>query len=303
LIIPYFEMMDRLEAIAAFVAITEAGSFSGAARRLGLSPQSVTRAIAALEARLGVLLFHRSTRAIRLTDEGAAYLEHCRPALAALADGERALQGRDPEPHGLLTVTAPVVFGHMHVAPAVAALLCDHPRLRVRLLLVDRFVSLVEEGLDVAVRIGALGDSALRARRLGAVRKVLVAAPDYLARRGAPTTPADLVAHDLVAFDGVSRLAEWRFSEGEPAIRLSPRLEVNSADAAIAAAEAGLGIARVYSYQVADAITAGRLCRLLVEYEPPEIPVQLVYAANRSAHGNVRAFIDCMTNRLAKTQL
>lgn len=289
--------MDRLNALTAFAAIADTGAFAAAARRLGVSPQAVTRAIAGLESHLGVSLFHRSTRAVRLTEAGELYLERTRRALAELAQGEQLLRGREAEPFGLLTVTAPVVFGHKHVAPIVAGLLRDYPKLRVRLLLVDRFVNLVEEGVDVAVRIGELSDSALRARRIGEVRQVLVASPGYLAQHGVPATVYELRVHDIVAFEGLSRTSEWRFGQdGKQVITPTPRLHVNSADAAIAAVEAGFGIVRVYSYQVADAVAAGRLHLLLEGSEPPAVPAQLVFSAARADSANVRRFIDAMTH-------
>lgn len=299
-IIPLGERMDRLDALAAFSAIAELGSFAGAARQLGVSPQAVTRAIAGLESRLGVLLLRRSTRAVRLTEAGELYLQRCRRALDELAQGERLLQGGDVEPQGLISVTAPVVFGRLYVAPVLTMLLKQHPRLRVRLLLMDRFVNLVEEGIDVALRIGDLSDSALRARRLGETRQVLVASPDYLRRRGSPDSVGELLAHDLIAFEGVSRTTEWRFgADGKQVLTPSPRLRVNSADAAIDSAIAGLGITRVLSYQAVAAIDEGKLRRVLPVSEPPSIPVQLIFSAALAGSANVQAFLDAMSRTMA----
>lgn len=285
--------MDRLDAIAAFVAIADHGSFAAAARLLRVSPQAVTRAIAGLERRLGTRLFHRSTRAVRLTDDGAAYLERCRHALADLEAGERLIRGEADEPHGTLVITAPVMFGRMHVLPVVTQLLSGHSRLSAQLILIDRFVRLVEEGVDVAVRIGALTDSALKARKVGEVGRILVASPDYLRNRSRPATPHDLRDHHVIAFSGISGSDEWRFGAAERmAVQLRPRLIVNSADTAIAAAESGLGITRVLSYQVADQLRNERLVRLLDEFEPAPSPVNLLLAATGPTSTRVRAFVD-----------
>lgn len=284
--------MDRLTALRTLILTAEHRSFAEAARRLRLSPTVVSRGIAELEQSLGVILLRRTTRSVNPTPEGAAYLERCRRALEELEAADRAVRGEQAEPRGALIVTAPVVFGRMHVLPIVTGLLSRHKALAVQLTLNDRFVRLVEEGIDVAVRIADLADSALHAVRLGEVRRVLVASPGYLAARGAPEQPAELRAHDLIAFDTLSGHHEWRFTgEGRPAVRVEPRLATDNVDAAIAAAVAGLGIARVLSYQVREHILAGRLCRILPALEPPATPVQLVFQANRRRTANVAAFI------------
>jgi DNA-binding transcriptional LysR family regulator len=289
--------MDRLLAYETFAEIAREGGFSAAARRLGVSPQAVTRSLAALEAHLGVRLLHRTTRAVSLTAEGAEHLPRIERILRELADSERELTGSRAEPHGELTVTAPVAFGRLHVLPVVTALLSQHPALDVRLLLLDRNVRLVEEGIDVAVRIGALADSALHAVRIGAVRQVIVASPAYLARRGVPQTPADLDGHELIASTGPRGTGEWRFGNAEVRASARRRLKVNSVSAALAAAEAGAGLANFLSYQAADALAAGRLIEVLRPASPEPTPVHLLFEAGRSGSAATREFIEAMRQR------
>lgn len=293
--------MDRLSAFETFAAVARAGSFSAAARQLRCSPQAVTRNIAALEAHLGLRLLHRTTRAVSLTGEGAALLPRAERLLTELADTERALRGSGAEPSGELYVTAPVAFGRLHVMPAVTDLLARHPRLDIRLLLVDRNIRMVEEGIDVAVRIGVLSDSALHAVRIGTVRQVIVASPGYLARHGAPTEPADLAQHHLIASTGPRGAGEWRLGGRRDASDAARRrLQVNTVDAALAAAEAGVGLANFLSYQVADALAAGRLVEVLRPDEPEPLPVSLLFEAVRSAAPATRAFVEAMKQRAAE---
>ena len=232
--------MDRFEALKAFVAVAEHRSFAEAARTLRISPTAASRAIADLEQALGVTLLRRTTRSVGLTPEGATYLQRCRIALDELDDAERSLRGENAEPRGELIVTAPVVFGRMHILPIVTKLLRAHPQLNVNLTLVDRVIRLVEEGIDVAVRIADLSDSSLHVVRLAEVRRVLVANPTYLADRGVPSGVSDLLKHNLIVFDNFATNGEWRFTEsGRPAIRCEPRLLTNSVEAAIDAALEG----------------------------------------------------------------
>jgi len=282
--------MDQLDSMRAFVAVADLGSFAEAARRLRLSPAAVTRAVAALEDRLGLQLLARTTRSVRLTERGALYREACRRILADLEDGERRVRGEDAAPRGNLAVAAPLMFGRLHVLPVVMRLLRDHPELSVRLTLSDRLVHFVEDGIDVAVRIGEPADSALRAVNVGEVRRVLAASPAYLRARGTPAAPADLAAHDIVAFEGVDTSRDWHFANGA-AIRVAPRLSVNTADAAIAAAEAGLGITRTLSYQVQVPLAAKRLRLVLEGFAPPAVPINLIHPAARLGSANVAAFI------------
>jgi DNA-binding transcriptional LysR family regulator len=286
--------MDRLDALTTFVAVAEQGSFIGAARRLGRSPAAVTRAVAALEDRLGTRLLNRTTRAMALTEEGARYLDSARRLLAEFEELEAGAAGEGDLPRGTLAVTAPVLFGRLHVLPVALAFLKDHPAVDLRLLLVDRVVSLVDEGLDVGVRLGQLPDSSLRAIAAGAIGRAVYASPDYLARHGAPAAPQDLVGHACISFaDGATGLQRWSFGREDAAhtVGVRPRLAVNTAEAAVDAAVAGLGVTRVMTYQAAME-EAGQLVRILREHEPPSVPIQLVHPAGRHLPAKVRLFVD-----------
>lgn len=290
--------MDRFETLTAFVAVADRRGFASAARALDLSPSAVTRAVAALERHLGVTLFHRSTRAVSLTDEGAAFLDRARRILTDLREAEQIIMGGRSVPRGQLYVTAPVTFGRLHVLPAIGALLDRHDGLSARMMLLDRNVRIVEEGIDVAVRIGALTDSALRTVAIGSVRQTIVASPAYLAAHGTPQVPADLAGHRRIAGSGIRVGSAWPFGpKREIRIPVAPRLTVNTIDAKIAAAEAGLGVANVLSYQAARAIAAGRLVRVLADHAPPPLPVSLLYEAGRAAMPAVRLFIETMRER------
>ncbi len=283
--------MDRLGAMRIFVSVAQLRSFSEAARHLQLSPSVVTRSIAQLEDELGLTLLLRTTRSLRLTERGALYLESCQQILQDVDNAERQVRGEDAAPRGLLKIAAPTVFGRLHVLPIVNRLLREHSDVTVELALADRNVHLVEEGIDVAVRIGDLADSSLIAVKLGAVSRVVVASAAYLKRRGTPQSPADLAAHDIVAYEGLGATDEWRFRDGNKPVRLKPRLMVNSIDASIAAAEAGIGITRALSYQVRDAVVSGRLTPLLQHFAPTAAPVQAIYPQRRIASANVAVFI------------
>jgi DNA-binding transcriptional LysR family regulator len=297
-------IMDRLEELRTFVAVADQASFAEAARRMRISPTAASRAVASLEASLGATLLQRTTRSVRLTEDGAAYLEHCRAALAELDDAALALRGDGATPGGTLVITAPVAFGRLHILPVAVRLLRTHGAIKVELTLIDRVVRLVDEGIDVAVRIGDLSDSSLHALKITEVRRVLVASPGYLALRGSPANVPALHDHALISFAELDRALEWRFGPGgKPAIRIEPRLIVNTADAVIAAAMDGMGIARVLSYQAIEAIAAGKLVTLLDDMSPPPIPVHLVYQANRRASVNVRAFIDAAREHFGELRL
>ena len=289
--------MDRLLTLEMFVAVASEGGFAAAARKLGSSPPAVTRGIAALEARLGTSLFHRSTRAVALTDAGAAFLDQARRILADLAGAERELRGAEAEPRGQLHLTAPVMFGRLHVLPVVSALMAQHRDLAVRMMLIDRNVRIVEEGVDVAVRIGPLADSSLKAARIGGVHQMLVASPAYLARRGAPASVADLAGHDLIGAMGPRATTEWQLASTRWRLGPRPRLVMNTVDGLLAAAEAGQGIANLLSYQVADALDAGRLIALLRDEQPPVLPVHLLFEPSRAGLPAVRLFIAAMKQR------
>ena len=289
--------MDRLDAMRAFAAVADRRSFSEAARRLRLSPAAVTRAVAQLEDRLGLMLLNRTTRSVGLTSEGAAYLVRCKQILADIEDAEGHMQGTGAAPRGRLTVAAPLSFGRLHVLSILNGMLRDHPDLSVRLMLSDRIVHLAEEGVDVAIRIGDPADSALVAIKLGEVRRVVSASPDYLARHGKPLTPADLARHDVIAFDNIDATDEWRF--GEASVRVEPRLIVNSAEAAIETAIAGLGVTRTLSYQVAEALVAGQLELVLEAFGPPPVPVNIIHPPRRLGSANVAAFTKAARLQLA----
>lgn len=287
--------MDRIDAMTVFVATVDAGGFSAAARRLGRSPASITRAVAFLEERAGVALLHRTTRTMKLTEAGERYLAASRRILDEIAEAEQIGAREQAAPRGLLTVTAPLAFGRIHLRPIVDAFLDAHRETRVRLLLLDRVVSLIDEGIDVAVRIAHMPDSSLVATKVGEVRRVLCASPDYLARRVAPREPSELSNHAIISFSQVSPIDQWTF--GAPGskprhVKIRPRLTVNSAEAAIGSALDGHGITSVLSYQVEREIGEGRLVRLLRPFEPEAVPVHVVYAAASAAGVKVRAFVD-----------
>jgi DNA-binding transcriptional LysR family regulator len=294
--------MDRTDAVAVFIAVADHGSFAAAARRLGRSPASVTRAVADLESRLGVRLLTRTTRAVSTTEAGQRFLGGAKRVLADLDEIERAAAGQGTAPRGELRLTAPILFGRLHVLPIVTEFLDRFPEVQAALALVDRPVDLVEEGLDVAVRIGALGESSAVATRVGALRRIVVAAPDYLARRGTPQRPADLTDHDVVAFSGIAGVEHWVFREaaGDVNVAIRPRLVVSTAEAAIDAARAGFGLTRVLSYQAAGDIARGSLLRVLPGYEGDEVPIHLVYPGGRHPPPKLRAFLDFTTPRLRR---
>lgn len=290
--------MDRFDTLTAFVAVADQRSFAAAARALETSPPAITRAVASLERHLGVTLFYRSTRAVSLTDDGAAFLDRARRILIDLREAEQIVMGGRSVPRGQLYLTAPVMFGRLHVLPAVSALLANHEGLSARMMLIDRNVRIVEEGIDIAVRIGALGDSALRAVTIGSVRQTIVASPDYLAVRGVPISPADLEGHRCIVGGGVRIGSAWQFGlKGDTVVDVVPRLTVNTVDATIAAAEGGLGLANLLSYQTASAIAAGRLVRVLDDHAPSPMPVSLLFEAGRAAMPAVRLFIEAMRER------
>lgn len=290
--------MDRFESLSVFVAVAERRGFAAAARALNLSPPAVTRAVAALERHLGVTLFHRSTRAVSLTDDGAGLLDRARRILAELREAEQVAMGSRSVPRGQLYVAAPVMFGRLHVLPVINALLASHADLSARMMLLDRNVRIVEEGVDVAVRIGALADSSLRSVTIGAVRQTIVASPAYLAAHGEPVDPVDLAGHHCIMGSGVRAGGGWPFgARAEKAARLVPRLSINGIDAILAAAEAGVGLANVLSYQSAAQIASGRLVEVLADHAPPAMPVSLLYDPGRASMPAVRVFIDAMRER------
>lgn len=296
--------MDKLAAMTVFVRIAERGSLTAAADALATSLPSVVRTLAALERHLGVRLFNRTTRRIRLTDEGREYLERCRAVLTAVEESENALAARHTEPQGRLAVTAPVLFGRRYIVPIVNGFAARHPKVHVELLLLDRVVNLVEEGVDVGVRIGPLGDSSLVAVQVGSVRRVVCASPAYLRRRDAPRTPADVAAHRCVDFTALNAGSEWRFHDGrkELAVPVVAAVSSNQVDAALDACVEGLGLGMFLSYQAAPHRAAKRLRYVLEDFEPPPLPVHLVYPHARPMSTRVRAFIDACVADLRGTR-
>jgi DNA-binding transcriptional LysR family regulator len=286
--------MDRLDAMQAFVAVADLRGFAPAARKLGLSPSAVTRLIAALEQRLGARLLQRTTRQVALTDVGTRYLERVRRILSDVEEAEGAAEGERTLPSGRLVVSAPVGFGRLHVSPVMSAYLKRYPEVSAELLLSDQIINLVEDGVDLAVRIGHLADSTLVARHVGEMRRIVVASPAYLKARGEPKTPTAVAAHDTIQFGALSASPDWRFVEDGREVRVActPRFATNSADAAIQYAEADGGLTRVLFYQAADALKAGRLNIVLAKFEQKPLPIHLVYPTSRLLSAKVRAFID-----------
>jgi DNA-binding transcriptional LysR family regulator len=289
--------MDRIDAMQAFVAVADLQGFAPAARKLGLSPSGVTRLVAALEQRLGARLLQRTTRQVTLTDAGARYLARARRILGDVEEAEAAVEGERIRPGGRLSISAPVGFGRLHVSRVVSAYLKRYPEVGADLRLSDRMINLVEEGIDLAVRIGHLPDSTLVARHVGKMRRIVVASQDYLARRGEPTRPAEIAAHQTIQFGAMAAGPDWRFVEDgrEISIAVAPRLITNSADAAIEHAEAGGGLTRVLAYQAAAALRDGRLKIVLAKFEPPPLPIHIVYPTSRLLSAKVRTFIDLVT--------
>ena len=289
--------MDRIDAMQAFVAVADLQGFAPAARKLGLSPSNVTRLIAALEQRLGARLLQRTTRQVALTDAGARYLERARRILADVEEAESSAQDERTRPGGRLVISAPIGFGRLHVSPVVSAYLKRYPEVLAELRLSDRMINLVEEGVDLAIRIGHLPDSTLVARHVGEMRRIVVASRDYLARRGEPKTPAALASHDTIQFGAMTAVPDWRFVEDGREVRVAttPRFSSNSADAAIQYAEAGGGLTRVLAYQAAASLRDGRLKIVLAEFEQPPLPIHIVYPTSRLLSAKVRTFIDLVT--------
>jgi len=287
--------MDRLETVEIFVAVAEAGSFVGAARQLGRAPAAMTRAVASLEDRLGIRLFNRTTRAVALTDAGARYLERARRALAEFSELELSAAGEQQVPQGLLTVTAPEMFGRLHILPIVQAFMAEYRQVDVSLLLLNRIVSYIDEGIDLGLRIAQLPDSSLQAILVGQVQRICCASPDYVAAQGAPRRIQDLSRHAIIATTGVRPVADrWSFERagGAVSVAIQPRLSVNSVQAALDAAVAGGGIVRLLSYQTAVAEAEGSLVRVLEDEPQPAVPVHIVHPAGRHLALKARLFID-----------
>ncbi|WP_417811785.1 LysR family transcriptional regulator [Thalassospira alkalitolerans] len=282
-----------------FAAVAETGSFAGGARATGLSAPSVTRGISALEDRLGARLFTRTTRVVRLTDVGQSYLEDVRNILADLQAADDLASGTAAHPTGLLRITAPVEFGHLHVAPILADFLDAYPDVSVDFMTVDRVVNLAEEGIDVAVRIGDLPPSGLMAMRVGYQRRVVCGSPDYLVAHGVPATPQDLQHHKIIAISGITPKTEWRFGKDrDHVVRLKPRLSVSGVSAGLTLARRGWGLTHALSYQIGPDVQAGTLQTVLEPYEPAPLPVHLVHQEGRRVTARLRCFLDFARERL-----
>jgi DNA-binding transcriptional LysR family regulator len=288
--------MDKLRAMATFVRIVDGGSLTAAAEALDASLPSVVRTLAALEAQLDVRLLNRTTRRIALTDEGREYYERCKRVLAEVDEAEAALSARRAAPRGRLRITASVLFGRLHVAPLVTEFLLEHPAVQVDLLLLDRVVDLLEEGIDAAVRIGKLPDSSLVAIPVGQTRRVVCASPAYLKRAGTPRSPTDLAAQRCVNFYGLAPAQEWTFAE--EASRVNAVFSTNQIDTALEACVRGIGLGQFLCYQVQALLDDGRLKRVLREFEPDPLPIQAIYPNARLVSSNVRSFLDSLVPRL-----
>ena len=286
--------MDRFSELETFVAVAEAGGFNAAARALGRSPPSVTRLVAGLEDRIGTRLFNRTTRQIALTEAGQRLLADARRILEDLASAEASAAGAHEEPQGELTVTAPVIFGRRYIAPVLRAFLDRHSRVTGRAILLDRVVDLIEEGIDVAVRIGDLPDSSLTAVRVGDLRRVVVASPEYLRQHGAPQHPSDLAAHRIVLSASLQSDQAWEFHAGASVVSVpvSPLLRGNNIDMTLDAAREGWAVTRAMSYQVADALAAGDLVEVLADFEDRLAPIHLIHAEGSLRAAKIRAFLD-----------
>ncbi|MEA3411411.1 MAG: LysR family transcriptional regulator [Pseudomonadota bacterium] len=295
--------MDKLQSMAVFVQIAEQGSLTAAAEAMNKSLPSVVRILAALEESLQVRLFNRTTRRIALTEEGRLYLEQCCKILADVQEAERSLSQIQAEPSGQITVTAPVRFGEMHVASSVARFLDRYPKTRVNLLLLDRVVDLLEEGVDIAVRIAHLADSSLIAKPIGAILQVVCAGPGLLDRVGEPVCPEALSDLPCVHFTGISASPEWEFMDGEKRLTVPIKsvLTCNQVGASIEACASDVGFGRFLCYQVAPLIRTGKLVRVLADYEPPPMPLSLVYPHTRLLSSRVRAMVDWLADDIGQS--
>lgn len=294
--------MDRFQEMQVFLAVAEQQGFAAAARRLNMSPPTVTRAVAALEERIGTLLLTRTTRSVHITEAGQRYAEDCRRILSELEEAEESAAGSHATARGQLTITAPVLFGELFVTPLMVDYLREQPAVQIKALLVDRVVSMVDEGIDVAIRIGHLPDSGLNALKVGEVRQVICASPSFLATHGRPVHPEQLREAQVVASVSSHLLSDWQFMEGDTpiSVRPQPRLVVTANQAAINAASLGWGLTRVLSYQVAGKVASEELEIVLQDYEQPPLPIHVVYQGGRKIAAKVRTFVDFCAERLSQ---
>ncbi len=292
--------MDKLEAMRVFIEVAECQSFVAASRKLDLSAPAVTRSISQLEKTLAVRLFNRTTRHVRLTDSGARFFEDAKRILEDVEQALATASGSYAEPKGVLSVTAPVLFGQIHVAPILTEYLQQNPSVSVRAVFYDRISNILDEGLDVAIRIGHLKDSSIYATPVGSVQRLVCASPSYLQKHGIPSHPSELKDHEIIQASTVEPSSSWQFesSTGKESVKLSPRLHCSQNGAAITAAKQGFGITRLMSYQVGEELKNGSLTRILQNYENKPLPVNIVHLEGRQANAKIRAFIDLATERL-----
>jgi DNA-binding transcriptional LysR family regulator len=292
--------MDRFTEMQVFVAVAECEGFAAGARKLKISPPAATRAVADLEYRLGVKLLNRTTRYVRVTDAGQRYLDDAKRILAQVAEADEAAVGINGSPRGHLVITAPVLFGRMYVMPAIVEYLQKYPDTEVSAMFVDRVVNLLEEGVDIALRIGELSDSSFKALKVGTVRRVVCASPAYIEQHGLPLQPDQLSNHPIIVASNLGPNVEWRFLDNNQTsiVRIKPRLTVTSNDAAIEAAVEGLGITRLISYQIAPQLASGQLKIILSEFELPAMPIHILHREGRHSSVKIRAFIDLVAEKL-----
>ena len=292
--------MDKLEAMRVFIEVAEQKSFVAASRKLDLSAPAVTRSIAQFESALGVRLFNRTTRHVRLTDSGARFFEDARRILEDVEQAVAAASGSYAEPKGVLTITAPILFGQIHITPILTEYLLQHPSVTVKAVFYDRISNLLDEGLDIAIRIGHLKDSSIYAAPVGSVKRLLCASPAYLKKYGMPGHPSDLADHEIIQASAVESSTTWQFesSTGKESVKVTPRLNCSQNGAAITAARQGFGISRLMSYQIGEELKNGSLVRLLRDYELNPIPVNIIHLEGRQANAKIRSFIDLAIARL-----
>ncbi|WP_397399930.1 LysR family transcriptional regulator [Phenylobacterium sp.] len=291
--------MDRFHAMRVLVRIADTGGFAEAARQLNLSPPAVTRAVAGLEDLIGARLLTRTTRLVKLTEVGQRYVDDCRQILAAMEEAEAAAAGSYARPTGVITITASVLFGQIYIVPIVTEFLDAYPEVTGRLLFLDRVINLVDEGIDVAIRIGNLPDSSQTAVKVGSVRRVVCGAPSYFERHGVPDQPSDLTSHRIIAATSAWTSLDWRFGRDSRTVaHVTPALFCNSNEGAISAARSGWGLTRVLSYQIGPDLLSGALQTTLDDFEEAPLPIHIVHPEGRNASAKVRAFVDFAAIRL-----
>ena len=291
--------MSRLHAMQVFVKVAETSGFAEAARQLNMSPPAVTRAVASLEDQIGARLFTRTTRTVKLTEAGTRYFDDCRRILADVAEAEAAAAGSYAKPTGVLTVTASALFGQDYITPILTEYLDQNPEVNVRALFLDRITNMVDEGIDVGIRIGALADSSFSAIRVGAVRRVVCGAPAYFEKHGVPRHPSELARHNIIVSTTSWASLDWRFGGPQkPVVRIAPRLSFNTFGAVLKSTMLGWGLARPLSYQIGQALIDGDLQTVLSEYEDEPLPIHVVHPEGRRASAKVRAFVDLAVDRL-----